>query len=326
MRRLPTVAVLSMSLLLAGCGNDDAGAPDITGADADAPTVVPTSAEAGGNFEADTRAWRQTREARLREPDGWFSFAGSGQLSAGRHTVGSAARSAIRLPQGPDAWGVLTLADDGTLAFEPAPGSGVTVDGHPDGAATAVLRTQREEDGPTSVRFEGTRFYVVQTGDLHGWRFRDANSPSLRAFTGLDWFPADPQWRIEAEWVPFDPPRTLDLVSSIGTPEPGRSPGKAVFERDGRRHELQPIVEDEGGSLFFIFADRTSGRQTYGGARFLYADLPVDGRVVLDFNRAQNPPCALTPHVVCPMAPPGNRLDLAVEAGEKTYVDPAGAH
>ncbi len=326
MRRFPIVFALSMGLVLPGCGGADADADADVTSDAPAAAAAQAGVQAGPDFTADTLAWRQQREARLREPDGWFSFAGSGQLSTGRHTVGSAAGNTIRLPGGPDAWGVLTLAKDGTLTFAPVPGSGVAIDGQADASAATVLQTQLAEGGPTNVRFGQTRFYVVQTGDVHGWRFRDSNSPALQAFAGLDWFPADPQWRIEAEWVPFDPPQTLDLVSSIGTPEQGRSPGKAVFEREGRQYTLQPILEEGGDTLFFIFADRTSGQQTYGGARFLYAALPVDGRVVLDFNRAQNPPCALTPHVVCPMAPPQNRLDLLVEAGEKTYVDPAGAH
>ncbi|MCF5922268.1 DUF1684 domain-containing protein, partial [Xanthomonas perforans] len=71
--------------------------------------------------------------------------------------------------------------------------------------------------------------------------------------------------------------------------------------------------------LFFLFADRTSGKESYGGARYLFATSPRDGQVILDFNLAENPPCALTPHVVCPIAPPENRLDVAVNAGEKTY-------
>ena len=94
-------------------------------------------------------------------------------------------------------------------------------------------------------------------------------------------------------------------------------PGKAVFQHDGKMFELQPIAED--GRLFFIFSDRTAGKLTYGGARFLYAEAPKNGKVVLDFNLAENPPCAITPHVVCPLAPPENRLKLPITAGEKKF-------
>jgi uncharacterized protein (DUF1684 family) len=69
--------------------------------------------------------------------------------------------------------------------------------------------------------------------------------------------------------------------------------------------------------LFFIFRDRTSGKQTYPAGRFLYAEPAKDGRVVLDFNRAQNPPCAFTAFATCPLPPKGNALAVAVASGEK---------
>lgn len=92
-----------------------------------------------------------------------------------------------------------------------------------------------------------------------------------------------------------------------------------MFSWNAHEYRLQPLLQEDGQGLFFLFVDRTSGKESYGGARYLYTALPRDGRVVLDFNLAENPPCALTPHVVCPIAPPENRLDVAVNAGEKTY-------
>ena len=71
--------------------------------------------------------------------------------------------------------------------------------------------------------------------------------------------------------------------------------------------------------MLFVFKDATSGKTTYGGGRFLYAALPKDGKVVLDFNRAYNPPCAFTPYATCPLPPPRNRLTVPIEAGEKKY-------
>ena len=93
-----------------------------------------------------------------------------------------------------------------------------------------------------------------------------------------------------------------------------------MFEVNGRSYHLQPVLDEAAPPsrrLFFLLSDRTSGRETYGGARYVYAAMPTDGVVQLDFNRAENPPCAFTPHVVCPIAPAINRLDLAVTAGEK---------
>ena len=91
------------------------------------------------------------------------------------------------------------------------------------------------------------------------------------------------------------------------------------FVLDGETHRLVAVGEP-GAPLFIVFADATSGFETYGGGRFLSADPPdAQGRVVLDFNRATNPPCAFTPHATCPMPPPANRLPVAVRAGEKAW-------
>ncbi|MGB3046730.1 DUF1684 domain-containing protein, partial [Dokdonella sp.] len=133
-------------------------------------------------------------------------------------------------------------------------------------------------------------------------------------------YPVDPSWRIEAKWVAFDPPHTLEIPNVIGTLDRMPVPGKAIFERDGKAFELLPVLETEDADeLFFIIADKTSGKETYGAARFIYSAMPRDGKVVIDFNKAYNPPCAFTAFATCPLAPPENRLGVAVTAGEKKY-------
>lgn len=279
------------------------------------PQAVTTQAQ--GDYVASIEKWRGEREESLRSPDGWMSFAGSGQVARGAQNVGSDAGNSIMLSRGPANWGVLHLDEDGTLRFDAAPDAGVTVDGQP--FERVRLLHQEDEGGPTYVHAGALRFYVVKTGDVYGWRFRDPESPGLKAFNGVPNFDIDPSWRIDAKWQPFDPPREIELVTSNGTLESMHVPGQALFERDGRRFTLMPVREESDEQLFFILADRTSSRETYGGGRFLYAALPNGGMVELDFNKALNPPCALNGHVVCPLAPPENRLDLRVAAGEKTY-------
>jgi uncharacterized protein (DUF1684 family) len=88
----------------------------------------------------------------------------------------------------------------------------------------------------------------------------------------------------------------------------------------GQDLRLYPVLEEPGAKeLFFIFRDQTSGKETYGAGRFLYSALPREGTVVLDFNKAYNPPCAFTPYATCPLPPKENRLAVRVEAGEKKY-------
>src|SRR5690606_18116583 len=109
-----------------------------------------------------------------------------------------------------------------------------------------VLQTNAGGATPTRVTFGDKWFYVVASGDLVGWRLRDPDSPARAAFEGIESFPIDASWRIEAEWRPFDPPRDIELVTIINTLQPAQVPGKAIFERDGKRHELQPVTEDDG--------------------------------------------------------------------------------
>jgi len=311
MKHVRLIAVsVSAVLALAGCKPaQESAAPD-----ADA---VAATADTDQAYLASVEQWRQEREAKLRDPDGWLSFTGSGQVAIGRHRVGSAGDNDIVVPGGPAHWGVLTVPADGAPVFQPAADAGLQVDGKP--FAGGPLLTQLDEGGPTGIHSGAQRFYLVRTGKVYGWRYRDPESPALKAFDGVPHFPVDPAWRIEAKWTAFEPARTLDLVTTNGTIEPARVPGQAEFELDGQRHVLLPVQEEEGDELFFIIADRTSGRETYGGARFLYVPAPEGDTVVLDFNRAQNPPCALNGHVVCPTAPPENRLPLRITAGEKTY-------
>ena len=129
-----------------------------------------------------------------------------------------------------------------------------------------------------------------------------------------------------ATFVPHEKPVTLNVPTVLGTMERMPSPGYASFELPaaqapdgppaGSPLRLDAVLEPGETELFFIFRDATSGKSTYGAGRFLYAGPPVDGRVVLDFNRAYSPPCAFTPHATCPLPPPNNRLAVAIEAGE----------
>ncbi|HXS72461.1 MAG TPA: DUF1684 domain-containing protein [Rhodanobacteraceae bacterium] len=265
--------------------------------------------------------WRAQRLARLTAPDGWLSLVGLHWLEQGRNTLGSAADNSIVLDKAPAHLGTIQWRGDGTLVFEVADGSGALIDGEK--KIGAILRDD-EDKKPTQVSFGSISFVAIDRQGRKGLRVRDTQARTRTRFAGIESFPADPSWRIVADWMPFDPPRTLETANVIGQMERYPVPGRAVFERDGNSHELLPVIEVPGDTqLFLIFADRTSGRETYGAARFLYADQPEDGKIVLDFNKAYNPPCAFTAFATCPLAPPENRLDLRVTAGEKKY---AGGH
>jgi len=277
-----------------------------------------TDATVASDFSQQTLQWQQKRLASLTAPNGWLSLIGLEWLKDGANRIGSAADNDIVLKAGPAHLGVVTLAKDGSLHIVLDKASSATVDGKVVHEATLLDDAHAGEHAPTSVAFGSASFFVIERDGRKALRVKDTDAETRTHFVGLDYYPMDSSWRIVADWVPFDPPHELEIGSVLGTINKEKVPGKAVFHRDGHTYELMPIQE-EPDSLFFVIADRTSGRETYGAARFMYAELPRDGKVVLDFNRAYNPPCAFTPYATCPLAPPENRLDLAITAGEKKY-------
>ncbi len=283
-----------------------------------------SAAEAPSPYVHQIEQWRAARVARLTAPDGWLSLIGLDWLHPGANRVGSADDNDIVLKAGPAHLGTVTLAADGKVSAVFDRDSGATIDGKAVREAALVDDVHAGTGNPTTVVFGHASFYVIDRDGRMGLRVKDSDARARRDFHGIDYFPIDHSWRIEADWVPFNPPHDLQMGSVIGTIDTVKVPGKAVFHRDGHTFALLPFQEEPGGELFFVMADRTSGKETYGASRFLYAALPAGGldkpgKLVLDFNKAYNPPCAFTPFATCPLAPPENRLDLAVTAGEKVY-------
>lgn len=270
------------------------------------------------DYVATVERARAERVDELKRADGYLTLTASGWLEKGANSIGSAGDNRFIVAGAPAHLGSLSLAADGQVTLHLGDVVGITVDGRAAGLVEP-LHTQIEQAPrqPTRVGFGSSYLYVIANGTQRGLRVKNHAAPLRTAFPGFDYFPIDTNWRIEAEWVPFAQPKMLPITYVTGTQSDMPVAGKAVFHRDGQRYELLPIEED--GQLFFVFTDRTAGRLTYGGARFLYADAPKDGKVLLDFNLAQNPPCAITPHVVCPLAPPENRLKVAVTAGELKF-------
>jgi uncharacterized protein len=271
------------------------------------------------SYKQSIEQWRTGRLERLTAADGWLSLTGLEWLKDGPNRIGSAPDNDIVLTVGPAHLGVADLARSGEVHLVLA-NSGALIDGKQIHEATLIDDVKAGDATPTTVSFGTASFYVIDRDGRKGLRVKDGDAPSRKHFLGIDSFPIDPSWRIEATWVPAAPGETLEMGTVIGTIDKYPVPGKLEFSRDGKQFEILPVIEVPGDKQYFVvFADRTSGKETYGAARFLYIDPPKDGKVVLDFNKAYNPPCAFTPFATCPLAPPENRLDLRVTAGEKNY-------
>ena len=279
---------------------------------------APPAPAPADDYARSIEAWRHERVGRLTGANGWLTLIGRHLLQPGANSAGTAADNTIQLAAGPAHLATVTLTE-GKVTFVPAPGAVVAIDGQPAAPSTDL---GYQGDKPTTVTFGTANFYVMQRGDSLFLRVKDSAAERRKNFAGIDYFPIDPSWRIEAEWVKFDPPHQVAITNMIGQTSPASVPGKAVFTREGRTYELLPIDEGDG-ELFFVFTDLTAGEDTYEASRFLYAEPPKDGKVILDFNRAQNPPCAFTPFATCPLPPMENRLPLRLTAGEKKY---RGAH
>ena len=272
---------------------------------------------------AQVEAWRAKRIERLRGPNGWLSLVGLEWLKPGVNTLGSAPDNSIVLPKWPAHLGTIELAA-GKASISLDPASGATIDGEMKSQAAMLDDTQPK---PTTVSSGSVNFYLVQRGDRFGLRIKDSEAPTRVNFVGLDYFDIDPSWRIEAKWEAYDPPHQVEEPNVLGETDKVIVPGAAVFERDGKTFRLEPVIETPGDTdLFLVFADRTSGKETYGAARFVYTEPPKDGKVVIDFNKAYNPPCAFTPFATCPLPTQQNRMNTRVTAGEKKYRGPHEEH
>jgi uncharacterized protein (DUF1684 family) len=264
--------------------------------------------------------WRKQRVDRLTSANGWLSLVGLEWLKEGVNKIGSAKDNDIVLASAPAHLGTIALRGGKTS---------ITLDAAADATIDGAKKSQADllddaNEKPTAVGFGTANFYLVQRGGKYGLRVKDSEAPTRKHFLGIDYFDIDPSWRIEAKWEAYDPPHEVEEANIIGQVEKVIVPGAAVFERDGKKYRVEPVIETPGDkNLFLVFADKTSGKETYGAARFVYTEPPQDGKVVIDFNKAYNPPCAFTPYATCPLPTAQNRLSMRVTAGEKKY---RGAH
>ncbi len=233
-------------------------------------------------YQASIVKWREQKEAELRADGGWLTVSGLFWLKEGSNRV-ERAPGAFELHRGKTVF----RADTGAVT-ELAPDALVT-----SGDLTLIL---------------------IQRGERLGIRLKDKHSRLRAEFQGQRWFPAREAYRVEARFVSYERPRGMPVVNVLGDTEPLPSPGFAEFRLNDVELRLEPVLED--GQLFFIFRDQTAGKETYGSGRFLYAAAPRDGKVELDFNKAENPPCAFTPYATCPLPPKQNILPVRIEAGE----------
>jgi uncharacterized protein (DUF1684 family) len=270
-------------------------------------------------YRREIDAWQAQRLEKLTAPDGWLTLVGLYRLEPGTHRLGSGRGCDLQLVDAaPSVIGELTISATGVkLAVKP----GVELYANRTRVRTVdpVQLLTDADVTPTVCRVGSVSFQIIERGGVRFLRVRDAESDVRRRFQGIPRFPVDRGWRVTARLEPTRRPQTVDVTNVLGQTEPQPTPGKLVFELAGRRCELTP-VGGPGEPLFIVFADSSNGVTTYEGGRFLSAEPPGDDNtVVLDFNRAINPPCAFTHYATCPLPPRENHLPLSVNAGERKW-------
>lgn len=271
---------------------------------------------------AEVEAWRAQRLERLKAEEGWLTLVGLYWLREGENTFGRAPHNTLVLdhPQMPDVAGSFFLGD-GVVRFQARPDAAVSLAGEP---VTSLDLAPDTSGAPTKLALGTLRFYLIERAGRLGVRVRDVEHPLRTGFTGLDYYDIDPYWVRRARFTPYEPAKVIPIVNVLGMVEDMTSPGFVTFKKSGQEWRLDAILESpDSQQLFIMFADTTSGHGTYGAGRFMYVPLPVDGKLLLDFNKAYSPPCAFNEFATCPLPPSQNRIALKVDVGEKDY---KGAH
>lgn len=273
-----------------------------------------SSLPAGEPYRASVEEFRHELETKLTSDTGWLTIAGLSFLTKPATTFGSAPGNDIVLPgMTPARVGRFTLAKDGRISVQLEPGVQVSLlDGRP---FTGGDIKSDFAGPPDRLVLGDVQVWVHMSGDRPAIRIRDKNNPLRKTFPGMKWYPVEESYRVEAAFVPYAAPKHMKVPNLIGDIDTMTAPGEVTFTLHDKPQRM--IAVEDGEELWFIFRDLTSGETTYQAARFLYTPMPVDGKVVLDFNRAENPPCAYNPYSTCPLPPQQNRLQVRVEAGEQ---------
>jgi uncharacterized protein len=269
-------------------------------------------------YRKEIEDWRAKRNESLKKEGSWLTLAGLFWLKPGENRFGSdPGKNVVILPKGKAPAVAGTFVRDGEkVTLQVEPGVALTAD---DQAPTPGMVLKKDSEGkPTSLKLGSLSFYLIQRGDRIGVRIKDSQSPLRASFHGLDTYPIRPEWRMVARFEPYKD-KKIPIPNVLGQVEETPSPGAVVFEWQGKTYRIDAIPGGDKGELFLIFADKTNGKETYGAGRFIDTDPPKDGKVVVDFNTAYNPPCAFTAFATCPLPPPQNKLALAIEAGEKKF-------
>ncbi len=271
------------------------------------------------SYENEVNAWHADRvEKQLVGERGWLNLAGLFWLNEGFNTFGSDPSNDVVFPEGTIAANAGTfIVQQGTVTMQVSEGVKISKD-----SVEVTHEVIHFPDSAYYPQFSNGRlqwFIIDRSGKL-GVRLRDLESEAVKQFKGVDRYAIDPHWRVEAIFEKYDPIRQIDITNILGQTYQSPCPGALVFSIDGVEYRLDAIDDGTAGEYYILFGDNTNKYETYPSGRYMYVKHPDDdGKVIVDFNKSYNPPCAFTEFATCPLPPKQNVLDLTIKAGEKNF-------
>jgi uncharacterized protein (DUF1684 family) len=278
----------------------------------------PKLAEDTASYIASVEKWQQERLEGLKSKNGWLNLAGIYWLKNGIQTFGSDSLNDIVFPaKAPAFIGTLSLKDS-LVHLEVNEAVELFYKNEP---VKELDLTYDSSGDPSYITHGDFAWYIMKRHHSLAIRLRDYKNPAIEALDHIPSYPIDPAYLVEAELVPFEEVKTITVATPFQDyTQDYECPGELHFRLRGEKLTLLPFIS--GDTYFIIISDETSGLETYGGGRFMYTEAASSGSVLLDFNKAYNPPCAVTAFAACPMPPRENHLPVKIEAGEKVVQVP----
>lgn len=290
LKRLALVSISSIWLTATGCG---------------------TSVYSSSAYNNEVVVFRNKRVAFLKSEKGYLNLVGLFWLKEGENSFGSGFENYHQFPDAfPENLGsavksgkivTFNYSEPVTLKDDDVTSATIDVDD----------RSQVFSWGPF-------RWFILESGGQYAIRMRNLKNPVLNEALELNFYEVKESWRITGRYTPYNDIQSRTITNIRDIEYKQKAPGMINFEFDGQSYSFEPRINSEGLSV--IFTDKTTGKQTFAGGRFLLLEEPDEDRnIVLDFNKALNFPCAYNAYTTCPIPPENNRLSLAVSAGEKAY-------
>ncbi|MEY3563575.1 MAG: hypothetical protein RLZZ294_1581 [Bacteroidota bacterium] len=265
-------------------------------------------------FRNEIKQWDEKRIESLRSANGWVNLAGLFWLTPGENKFGAASDNQIVFndPRFPAHLGSFIL-NEKEVMWKTAPGNEVY---NKQQLVDQLIHFDINQNQGIQLAYQTFRWTIIKRENMVGVRFRDLDHPNLKIFHHIERYKPSLKWKINAT-LEQSLYASVSITNVLGQTYQMPSPGKIVFEIEGKKYKLDAV--DEGGDdLFILFADDTNAEDTYESGRFLYIPKPdANGNTVVDFNKSINPPCAFSTFATCPLPPKQNVLPIAVMAGEK---------